>query len=116
MLLQKKAICITAKASYLDHTHPLFVEYKCLNFLDIVKLKTSIIIYTAKTIMLSINLHLLSITIEEIHSYGTRSSKKGNFNIKFGKTKKMLISISIMGVIILNELDANVRNVKTINI
>ena len=39
MLLQKKAICITAKASYLDHTHPLFVQCKCLKCLDIVQIK-----------------------------------------------------------------------------
>jgi hypothetical protein len=43
ILLQKKAICNIAKASYLDNTHPLFVQYKCSKFLDIVKLKTLII-------------------------------------------------------------------------
>ena len=39
---------------YLDHVHPLFVQ--CLKFFDIVKLKTLIIIYKAKTNMLPINL------------------------------------------------------------
>ena len=29
MLLQKKTIRIIAKASYLDHTHPFLVQYKC---------------------------------------------------------------------------------------
>jgi len=48
--------------------------------------------------------------------YGTRSSKKGNINVKFYKTKTKLMSISIMGVKLWNQLDANVRNVKTINI
>jgi len=44
MLLQKKAIRNTAKASYLDHAHPLtlFVQYEWLKFLDTVKLKTLI--------------------------------------------------------------------------
>jgi len=51
-----------------------------------------------------------------IHSYGTRSSKKGNFNPECCKTKTRLLSISIMGVKLWNQLDANVRNVKTIYI
>jgi len=45
-----------------------------------------------------------------------RSSKKGNFNVKFCKTKRKLIPISIMGVKLWKQLDANVHNVKTINI
>ena len=45
-----------AKASYLDHSQPLFVQYKCLKFLDIVKLKTLIIIYKVENSMLPINL------------------------------------------------------------
>ena len=48
MLLQKKAIRDIAKDSYLDHTYQVFVQYKCLKCLDIVKLKTLIIIYRAK--------------------------------------------------------------------
>ena len=57
----------------------------------------------------------VSLTIEEIHSYGTRSSKKGNFNVKACKKKRTLISISIKGVKLWNQLDANVCNVKTFN-
>ena len=56
------------------------------------------------------------ITIKETHSYGTRSSKKGNFNVKFCKTKRKLMPSNIMSVQLWNQLDANVRNVKTINI
>jgi len=44
------------------------------------------------------------------------SSKKGNFTVKFCKMKGKLMSISIMGVKLWNQLDANVCNVKTINI
>jgi len=66
--------------------------------------------------MLLINQQKMLITMEEIHSYGTRSSKKGNFNVTFFKTKRKLMSFSIMGVKLWNQLDANVRNVKTINI
>jgi len=64
--------------------------------------------------MLPINLPKMFITIEEIHSYGTRSSKKGNFNVKFCKMKRKLMSISIIGVKLWNQLGANVCNVKTI--
>jgi len=68
MLLWKKAIRNIAKSYYLDHMHPLFVQSKCLKCLDIVKLKTLIIIYKAKDNMLAINLQFLFIIIEEIHS------------------------------------------------
>jgi len=50
------AITKVAKASYLDHTHRLFVQYRCLKFLDVVKLRTLVIIYKAKNNMLPINL------------------------------------------------------------
>ena len=48
--------------------------------------------------MFPINLQNMFITIEEIHSLDTRSCKKGNFNVKFCKTKKRLMSISIIDV------------------
>jgi len=48
--------------------------------------------------MLPINLQKKLMTIEEIHSYGIRFGKKGNFNVKFCKTKRKFMSISIMGV------------------
>jgi len=56
--------------------------------------------------MLPINRGKNVIPIEEIHSYGTRSSKKGNFNVKFCMTKRKLMSIRIMGVKLWNQLDA----------
>ena len=34
-LLQKKAIHNIAKASYLDHIHQLFVQYKCFGYCEI---------------------------------------------------------------------------------
>ena len=43
-------------------------------------MKTLIIIHKAKNNMLPINLQNKFITVEEIHSCGARSSKKGNFN------------------------------------
>ena len=87
-----------------------------MKFFNIVKLKTLIIINKAKNNTLPINLQKLFITIEEIYSYDARSSKKGNINVKFCNMKRKLTSISIMGVKLWNQLDANVHNVKTINI
>jgi len=101
MLLQKKAIRIIAKASYLDHIQPLYVQ--CKDFLTTVKLKT---LLPTKCFFF--------ITIQEIHSYGTGSSKKENFIVKLCKTKRKLISISIMGVKLWKQLDVNVCNLKTI--
>ena len=37
--------------------------------------------------------------------------KKGNFNVKFCKTKRKLLLISIMDVKLWNQLDVNVCNV-----
>jgi len=71
-VIKRKAIRDIAKVSYLDHTYLVLVQNKCLKFVDIVKLKTLIIIYKAKNNMFHINLQLFSITKEEIHSYGTR--------------------------------------------
>jgi len=70
MLFKKKAIRNIAKASYLDHTYsdPLLVKKRFLKFLNIVKLKTLIIIYKAKHYMLLTNLQFMFITIDEIHS------------------------------------------------
>ena len=38
------------------------------------------------------------------------SSKKGNYNVKFCKTKRKLMSICIMDVKLWNQLDGNVKN------
>jgi len=66
--------------------------------------------------MLPITPQFFFITIEEKYSYATRSSKNGNFNVKFRKTKRKLTSVSIMGVKLWTQLDTNLHNVKTINI
>ncbi len=114
-LLQKKAIRNVAKSSYLESTDPLFVQFKCLKFLDIIKLKHLIIIFKAKNNMLPINLQKMFITTDQIHSYSTRSSRKGNFNVKFCHTKRKAMSISIIGVKLWNQLDINVHNIKSTN-
>ena len=52
-----------------------------------------------------------------MHSYGSRSGKKGNLNVKFVRqNKRVNMSISFIVVKLWNQLDANFRNVKTINI
>jgi len=66
--------------------------------------------------MLSVNLQNMFITIEEIHSYSSRSRRKRTFYVNGCKKKNVLMSVSIIGLKLLNQLDANVRNVKTINI
>jgi len=66
--------------------------------------------------MLPINLQNIFITIKEIHLYGPRYIKKGNLNVKYFKMKRKLMSISVMGVKLWNQLYVNVYNVKTINI
>ncbi len=55
-ILQKKAICNVARVNYFDNTQPLCVEYKCLKFVDIVKVKTLMVVLRAKRGELPINL------------------------------------------------------------
>ncbi len=73
---------------YLDNAQPLFVKYKCLKFVDIVKLKTLIVVFRAiKRGELPVNLHKLFIETREIHKYNTRSSTRGNLMLNIVKLK-----------------------------
>jgi len=51
-------------------------------------------LYKAKNSMLPVNLQNMFITIEEIHSYGTRSSKNQNVNVKFCKMYKKKVNVN----------------------
>ena len=86
VVLQKRAIRLADKVNYREHSELLFAKYKWLNLCDIVNLKTLNITFQAK--------HMLLVTLQEmfkksmyVHKYNTRSCTKGNFEVKFCKTK-----------------------------
>jgi len=98
ILLQKRAIRIVDKANYRYHTKPLFFNYKCLKYHDIVRLKTLIIVYQAYRDTLPMNLQKLFTKTSLIHNYNTRRSVSGCFDLKYCKTKTRSMVISIVGV------------------
>jgi len=100
--------------NYREHTEPIFYKYKCLKFLDIVNLKTLIVIYQAERNMLPVNLQELFIKTRNFHKYNTRSSTKGNFNLKFCRTKTRYMAISVRGVKMWNDLNVDFHNIKTL--
>ncbi len=102
------------KANYRDHTDPIFYKYKCLKFLDIVNLKTLIIIYQAERNMLPVNLQKLFKKTSSVHNHKTRSSTKGNFDLKFSRSKTRSMVISVRGVKMWNDLDENCHNIKSL--
>ena len=43
--LQKRAVRIIGNVGYCDHTNPIFISLNLLKFVDLVKLKTSVLMY-----------------------------------------------------------------------
>ena len=115
IILQKKAIRIVAKAGYIDHTSPLFKRFNCLKFVDIVKLNTLLIVYKARNNILPYNIQNMFSPSTSVHSHNTRSSSKGNFSVKFCKTKLRSMSISIIGVKLWNQLDSRFLNATSLS-
>ncbi len=101
---------------YRDHTDPLFVNFKCLKFQEIVKLKMLLIVFQAKNNMLPVNIQKLFMKSDDAHNHNTRFSKSGNFDVKYCKTKMKSMTISIKGVKLWNELDNHLHNVKSIHL
>ena len=44
-VLQKRVVCLVCGATRLDHTNPLFKQLGILKFVELVKFKTSIIMF-----------------------------------------------------------------------
>ena len=115
VILQKRAIRLVENVNYRDHTEPIFHKYKCLKFLDIISLKTLLVIYQAEKHILPVNLQKLFMKTRNVHNHNTRSSNRGNFDLKFCRTKIRSMSISIRGVKLWNELNSNYHNIKSLS-
>ncbi len=114
-LLQKRAIRNVAKVHYRDHTNPLFVKFRCLKFNELVNIKTLIIVFQAKKNTLPVNIQKLFTKSENTHDHNTRFRNKGNFDVKFCKTKLKSMLISIKGVKLWNELDKSLHELRSIH-
>jgi hypothetical protein len=96
VVLRKRAIRLVDKANYREHSEPLFAKFKCLKLCDIVNLKTLIITFQAEYNMLPVNLQTKKAMY--VHNYNTRSDTKGNFEVKFCRTKAISMAIRVKGV------------------
>ena len=100
--------------NYQEHIEHIFYRYKCLKVLDIVNLKTLIVIHQAERNMFTVNLQELFIKTRNFHKYNTRSSTKGNFSLKLCRTKTRYMAISVRDVKMCNDLNVDFHNIKTL--
>ena len=115
IMMQKKAIRVVDKSLFRDHTNPLFVKYRCLKFQDVINMKTLLIVHRAKNNNLPTKIQKLFKSIDNTHSYFTRSSSKGNFDVKYRRTKMKSMTISVKGVKLWNELEEYMHNIISVN-
>ena len=52
----------------------------------------------------------------DVHSYNTRSSSKGNFDVKFCKSRQRSFCASIIGAKLWNQLDITLRTVPSLSL
>ena len=92
----------------------MFAKYKCLKLCDIVNLKTLIITFQAEYNMLPVNLQQILKIYIYVHKYNTRSCTKGNFEVKFCRTKTRSMAISVKGVKLWNDLKIEYHNFRSL--
>ena len=107
--LQKRAIRIISGVSFLEHTSPLFKNFKLLKFFDLVHFQTYLIMYKAFHFELPINLQNMFIIDKSIY-YDTRS--KFNFKLRYVRTKLKSMCVSVLGVKLWNALDDKVKSIQ----
>lgn len=93
--IQKKAIRNVGNIEYLGHTEPIFVKFSTLKLLDIIELKTVIILYKAYNNILPSNLSQYFKLVSDEHHHNTR--QRGTFKVTYVRTKLKAMTISIHG-------------------
>ena len=64
--------------------------------------------------MLPVNLQQILKIYIYVHKYNTRSCTKGNFEVKFCRTKTRYMAISIKGVKLWNDLKIEYHKIKSL--
>ena len=64
--------------------------------------------------MIPVNLQELFIKPRYFHNCNTKLSTKGNFNLKFFRTKTRYMAISVRGVKMWNDLNVDFHNIKAL--
>ena len=111
ILLQKKCIRIVCGKGRLDHTNMLFYDQKLLKFINVIELKTAILMYKAYNYILPDTLQYY-FELDNNNYYNTR--KTFIYKEKFTRTVLKTMCISILGVKLWNNLHPNIRNSNSI--
>ena len=109
-LLQTKIVRIVYGAKFKDHTNVIFQDLHFLKFFDLVKLKTCEVMYRAFNKTLPVNLNNIFTVCEPNSLFNMR---KKDFVQKYTRTNLKAMSVSVVGAKLWNELDSNLRNLKT---
>ena len=112
--LQKRAMRIIDSSDYRAHTNPIFIKYKRLKMVDIINLKTLVIVYKAKHNLLPANLQRLFHSVNDSHKYLTRSSTRGNFSKNYVRSALKSRCITFKGVQLWNDLQLNVNDIVSV--
>ena len=111
-VLQKRVVRLICGARRLDHTTPLFKQLGILKFVDLVKFKTSIIMFKAYHNVLPDSLHKMFNLRVQI--YDTR--QKCTFSVHRAHTNVKSMCISIYGVKLWNSLHTDLTNCRSVQV
>lgn len=110
VVLQKKAVRIVNNAGFVEHTTPLFANSNILKLTDLYNHRLGVFMYKyTHNLLPQIFNNLFSFNFS-IHSYGTRSSSKGNLFVRHNRTSLFKNSPFQRGVIFWNDLSSESKN------
>lgn len=104
VILQNRAIKTITKSKFFINN--FLISNKSLNFADIVKLNTIKFCFRARQKLLPINLQ---------HKFQSNERYKNNFIRKKARTSRKLHTLSNIGPKLWNDLDQNIKDIKTAN-
>ena len=111
-VLHKRVVRLVCGARRLYHTNPLFKQLGILKFVDLVKFKTSIIMFKAYHNVLPDSLQFfLNLRVQ---IYDTR--QKCNFTVHRAHTNVKSMCISIYGVKLWNALHTDLTNSRSLQV
>ena len=111
--LQKKAIRIVSKSSFLAHTKPIFQRLKTFNVFELNDFNIAVFMFLCHKGAIPASLLNTFHINSEFHTYNTRQSS--NFHIPLIRTKVSQNSIFYKGPIIWNGLPSHVKLSPSLN-
>ena len=108
-LLQKKAIRIITFSSYLDHTNPIFVRLKYLNFMTLYIFIMQFLCMNITLVICQVYLILFFTKVKERHSYNTRLASKSSLSLSRVRTNYGKFNIRFSGAKVWNSIDEQIK-------